>query len=220
MAREVDIRSEIQPWIDELYELYELTDPRRGPESEEDKLRLAQEAINICWHVFGRLLLWAQSQIVGHEICKRHSTVEDVLERRRGKELDPDSHELELLGMAYVRNRPLYIDKDEYDKFLNSLDECEYKKLLDYAALRSSIARLLISTDANSKFWRFPLSHGLKALNAGEVFPLFHPDKFRRRGKAYSLDLWKAVAISHVYFEVGCGGKKHVALEYVPRSST
>src|SRR5262245_56113829 len=121
MSREDDIRSDIQPWIDRLYELYESTDARRGVESELDKLHRAQVAINISWTVFGRLLLWAQSQIVGYEVCRRHPDVRDVLEQRRGKDLDPNSHELELLGMAWVFNLPSSIDEDEYNKVLDSL---------------------------------------------------------------------------------------------------
>src|SRR5262245_3800076 len=117
MSREDDIRSDIQPWIDSLYELYESTDPRRGEETEVDKLHRAQVAINIYWIVFGRLLLWAQSQIVGYEVCRRHPDVMDVLEQRRGKNLDPDSHELELLGMAWVFNLPSSID-DEFNRLL------------------------------------------------------------------------------------------------------
>jgi hypothetical protein len=193
-----------------LYELYEATDPKRGEESEENKLRRAHVAIDIFWLVFGELLLWAQSQIVGYEICKRHPDVADVLKRRRGKNLDTDSHELELLGMA-VRWAPPNNDEDEYEKLLNSL------AVLDDAALRSSIVRLLRSHDRNTSFWRNPLFDALSALNAGEVSPLLHPAKTRRRGKAYQLDRWKMMAVSHVYFHVGYGEKKQVALESVAK---
>ena len=215
MSREDDIRSTVQPWIDRLYELYELTDPRRGEETEVEKLRQAQVAMNICWTVFGRLLLWAQSQIVGYEVSRRHPDVAELLAQHRGKDLDQDLHELELLGMGWAYNWPSSIDQDEYNKFLDTFDRCE--TLLDDAALRNSIVRLLLSTDANTSFWRFPLSRALRALNAGEVDHLFHPDSIGRRGKAYKLDEWRAIAICHVYFEVGCGQKKHVALDKVAK---
>jgi hypothetical protein len=213
MYREDDIRSVIQPWIDKLYELYESTDPSRGQDSEIEKLARAQVAVNLSWHVFGRLLLWAQSQIVGYEIFKRQPGVADVLKTRRGKDLDRDSHELELLGMSYAWSLRQNIDDDEYRKFLDTLNECE--RLLDVAALRSSIVRLLLSDNANTLFWRLPLIHALEALNAGEVDPLFHPERKGRRGKAYRLDGLRAMAIQHVYFLVGCGEKKHVALKNV-----
>jgi hypothetical protein len=197
-----------------LYELYELTDPRRGEESEKNKLRRAHVAIDLFWLVFGQLLLWAQSQIVGYEICKRHPDVADVLKRRRGKDLDSDSHELEILGMA-VRNRPPS-DEDEYEKFLDDIEsECKYP--LNDAALRSSIVHMLRSHDRNTSFWRNPLIDALSALNAGEVDPFLRPERTRRRGKAYQLDRWRRMAVSHVYFHVGRGETKHVALEFVAK---
>ena len=127
--------------------------------------------------------------------------------RRRGKGgLDRDLHELELLGMRYAWNLPPNIEGDEYQKFLDTLNECEAH--LDDAALRSSIVRLLLSDNANTLFWRLPLFRALLALNAGEVDPLFHPERTGRRGKAYGLDGLRAMAISHVYFHMGCGEKK------------
>src|SRR5262249_52933903 len=85
----------------------------------------------------------------------------------------------------------------------------------DVAALRSSIARLLYSDNANTSFWRNHLSRALEALNAGEVDPLFHPERTGRRGKPHQLDGLRAMAIGHVYFHMGSGEKKHVALENV-----
>ena len=105
MSREDDIRSTVQPWIDRLYELYESTDPRRGEETEVEKLRQAQVAMNICWTVFGRLLLWAQSQIVGYEVSRRHPDVAELLAQHRGKDLDQDSfyrREYQFLAFSLV----------------------------------------------------------------------------------------------------------------------
>ena len=70
LDRDEDIREKMQPFIDQLFELYEETDPSKGHVSEPHKLQRAQRAIDIWWHIYGRLLLWAQSQIVGYEIAR------------------------------------------------------------------------------------------------------------------------------------------------------
>ena len=75
--------------------------------------------------------------------------------------------------------------------------------------------RLLLSKDANSSFWRFPLSHALRAANAGERDAVLEPTKTRRRGRPYQLDWYRAVAIAHVYYLLGQGIKKHIALERI-----
>lgn len=64
--RRPDIRSDIKGYIDRLIELYERTDPARGPASEDDKLENARRAILMWWYLFGELLLWAQSQLAGY----------------------------------------------------------------------------------------------------------------------------------------------------------
>jgi hypothetical protein len=85
-------------------------------------------------------------------------------------------------------------------------------------ALRRIIVRLLLSTDANSSFWRFPIQEAFRALNAGERDDFCGPAKARRRGRPYRLDCCRAVAISHVYYLWGQGIKKHIALERVGKA--
>ena len=78
--------------------------------------------------------------------------------------------------------------------------------------LRNVIVRLLASSEQTSSVWRDPLSHALRAANAGEVHPLFDPGKKRRRGRPYVLNSARAVAVAHVYYLVGKGFKRHPSL--------
>jgi hypothetical protein len=68
--RDPEIRKNVARYIRNLVELYEMTDPGRGTVSEDYKLECARQAIEIWWYLFGELLLWAQSQIAGNEICR------------------------------------------------------------------------------------------------------------------------------------------------------
>lgn len=199
MDREKNIRAVVQPFIDDLYELYEETDPSKGCVSEKWKLERAQNAIHIWWRAYGYLLLWAQSQIVGYELVKEFPDWANQLD------LTPDCHELELLGLSYAHNPPEnQLAKDPPDGFDLTDD-----------VLRRAIARLLLSTDANSSFWRFPLEHALRAANAGELASLCKPSMTRRRGQPYRLDYTKANAVAHVHYLIGKGIKKHIALERI-----
>ena len=60
MDRDDDIRAQVQPFIDDLYEYYEETDPSKGHYFETDKLKSAQHAIHIWWYIYGKLLLWVR----------------------------------------------------------------------------------------------------------------------------------------------------------------
>jgi hypothetical protein len=62
------IRQLVQPIIDELYELYDDTDPSKGESSEENKFQLAKHAMHLWWHVFGRLLLMSIVQLSRFQI--------------------------------------------------------------------------------------------------------------------------------------------------------
>ena len=214
LDRDNDIRESMQPFIDRLFELYEETDPSKGQASESEKLVRAQQAIHIWWRIYGRLLLWAQAQIVGHEISKDCPKLVEALDKLRGSDIDANSHELELLGLTYVYNPPI----NQREQVLALSEKLETVEEGSNAALRRVIVRLLLSTDANSSFWRFPLQEALRSLNAGERKELFEPAKTRRRGKPFQLDCCRAGAISHVYYLVGKGIKKHVALERVGKA--
>jgi hypothetical protein len=214
MPRFKNIREEVQEMVERLYELHDMTDPRKGNKSEIDKLERAQRAIDIWWYIYARLMQWAQSHIIGYEMARLNPACQTLLEARRGGPLTEDSHELEVLGSLYAANVPGYMtleemENDDRDELSEKLER--RKVDLDDATLRRVIVRLLLSTSANSSVWRFPLSHALRALNYGEQDQFFKPSKSRRRGQSYQLDWARANAVAHIHYLLGKGLKKHVA---------
>jgi hypothetical protein len=207
-----NIRSEIQGYIDQLVELYEITDPARGTASEEDKLEHARRAVELWWYLFGELLLWAQSQLVGYEIAKANPEFRENLSRILGHEVTSDSHALEYVGLGYSWNRVNY--DDPIIELIESAME-KYNGLLDSTSLRLVIRELLSSRSANSSFWRFELRSALYALNLGQSQPLTTPEPIRRQGDAVQLLSWKVMALQHVHFQMGKGMKKYRALQMV-----
>lgn len=81
--------------------------------------------------------------------------------------------------------------------------------------LRRVIVQLLLSTSADSSVWRFPLSHGLRALNHGETTEFLTPARSRRRGRPYLLDEVRADVVAHLHYLRGKGIKKYIALEKI-----
>ena len=213
MSRDPDIRTSIEHYLHILFELYEQTDPAKGPESQDAKLALARHAIEVWWRMHDELMLWAQSQIVGYCLAKNHQEIFERLPILFGDEIDEDSHELEFLGLQFVdnpadRNAPELLAVEEAlreggDVFFG--DE----------TLREIIDELLMSRTANSSFWRFELQTALRSLNEGEVMPLAKPSGGRRQGQPFSLKQWKLEALRQVYFRVGKGLKKYRAIQEV-----
>jgi hypothetical protein len=208
--RDPEIRKNVARKIGGLVKLYEMTDPGRGSISEEDKLEYARQAIETWWYLFGELLLWAQSQIAGYEICKANPGFLRKLKKRLGHEITGDSHILEYIGLTYSFNWP------NHDDLLESVEGWMEKDNvgLDGSALRYLIRELLMSRSANSSFWRFELQRGLYALNWGTVEEIFKPVG-RRQGDPLSLLEWKMAALQQVFFKVGKGIKKSRARETV-----
>jgi len=211
MPRYEDIRAEVQGMVDRLYELHDATDRRRGEASELNKLQNAQRAIAIWWYIYARLMQWAQNHIIGYEMARLNPLCQDVLLTESGGELHDDSHALERLGSVYIVNRP--IEDETLEKLSGTLKNKGVE--LDDTTLRRVIVRLLLSTSTESSVWRFPLSHALTALNHGEVTEFVTPTKRKRRGQSYKLDHARSNAISHVYYLLGKGLKKHAALTKV-----
>lgn len=207
-----DVRAQIDPYIQSLVELYEMTDPAQGIASEEDKLERARQAISIWWYLFGELLLWAQSQIAGYEIGKSNPEFMEQLSKKLGYEITVDSHVLEYIGLGYSLN---HVNDD--DPMMQLIEDATTrgKVALDEAAIRALIRELLTSRSANSSFWRFELQSALYALNLGHLDELLRPASVRRQGDPVELQDWKVTALRHVYFRIGKGTKKYRALQEV-----
>lgn len=214
MHRYPNIREEIELYLDILVELYEATDPSKGEESQNNKLELARRAIAMWWYMYDRLLLWAQSQIIGHCMIQNNPKILQKIPSLDGDEIDEDSHELEFLGLGFAWNHPGY-DSDPLREFEEATEGEDFA--LNTETLREIIAELLMARTANSSFWRMELQHALRALNVAEVQDLASPSKLKKQGTPYSLNQWKLQALREVYVRVGKGMKKGVAREEVGR---
>ena len=157
-------------------------------------------------------MMWAQAQITGYHILRESPDWISRLEKLRGTEIYPDSHEVELLGLLYPLNPP----SDAQDLVFELGEKLEHigGGLTD-ESLRRIIDEMLLSVDANSSYWRFPLGRALRAANYGELDEFFKPAKKKARGQPYTLAYNRALAVSHVYYLQGKGLKKYVALTNV-----
>lgn len=210
--RRPDVRADLKPWLDRLFDLYYSTDPIHGSASEQDKLENARTAIELWWYVYAELMLWAQSQLAGYELGRADPSLIAHFENKLGTDVTVDSHLLEYIGLEFSFNRVSY--DDEFGTFVER--ELQKKKAgLDSAALRYLIRELLVSRSANSSFWRFELQSALFALNVGHVEPLFEPEPTRRQGNPIQLLNWKVKALQHVHFLIGKGQKKYRALQTI-----
>ena len=200
-----DIRELTQPLLDELYDLYDRSESTWGDrQSRKDgKLREAYRAIQVWWQLYGSLMIWAQNRILGHEMVRASPEKMAVLAKMG---FDEYSDLVEFLGFGHSNIPP--DNRPPPESEISFSDE----------ALRNAIVRLLASSEQKSGVWRDPLSHALRAANAGELHPLFHPGKKRRRGRPYLLDSARAVAVAHVHYLSGKGFKKHVALDRVSKA--
>jgi hypothetical protein len=210
--RDPALRNDAQHFFQFLIELHDESDPKHGKKSELGKMERARLAVHHWWRLYGHLMVWAQAHLTGYHIARDSPKWVDQLVAIRGSELDEDSHELELLGLLYIFNPPPDSLNDT-EELTDRLEKVEGG--LHDESLRRIIDELLLSTDANSSYWRFPLGHALRALNYGERDLFLAPSKKRARGKAYTLAYHRALAVAHVYYRVGKGIKKYVALESV-----
>ncbi|MGO9235042.1 MAG: hypothetical protein ACLP4V_13575 [Methylocella sp.] len=212
MSRDPDIRASIAPYLDQLVEIYEITDPAKGADSQEAKLAYARHAIEIWWRIFDELMLWAQSQIAGYCLAKNDPEILERLPRLFGNDISENSHELEFLGLQYAWN-PV----DPEAKELLAVQKAFDDRLEDFSieTKREIVMELLVSRTANSSFWRFPLQTALRALNEGERNPFVMPSGNGKQGRPFSLKQWKLEALRQVYFRVGKGFKKYRALQEV-----
>jgi hypothetical protein len=210
--RNKDIRKDVARYVRALIRLYEATDPVHGPASEENKLEKARRAIELWWYLYGELLLWAQSQIVGYEYGRSNPEFIKKLSKTFEREITVDSHILEYIGLGFSWNRPNYGDPmmEKMDKAME-----KYNVGMDTASIRLLIRELLVSRSANSSFWRFELQSALFALNLGHVEDILRPEPIRRQGNPVQLLNWKMRALQHVYFHIGRGLKKYRALQSV-----
>lgn len=218
MPRSKTIREDIQPYIDNLIEIYEETNPDLGEISELEKMENISWATDMWWKLFGDLMGWAQSHLTGYAIMKENPEFIDFLANKLNKTIHEGSHELEHFGWTYSPNRP--DGECEEQKAMELITHDEYGEQilpepLTDSAMRTLIAEILMSRSGTTSFWRMPFQHSMFALNHGEVDSLSSPISERKQGRPYQLRSWKIEAVSQVNFRVGKGFKKYIALEEV-----
>jgi hypothetical protein len=210
--RKSDVRAEIETYLYLLVDLYEKTDPSMGAASEEDKLANARDAIRLWWIVFDRLLLWAQSQIVGYHYTRSNCKYVEKLAKELNLNSSNNSHLLEYLGLYFA---PMIGNLSDPLAAKVAEDMEEHKADLDEVTLRLIMRDLIGSKGMNSAFWRSKLSWALYALNYGSVEDILKPAPKKRQGDPMRLIVWKLRAIQHVYFKMGKGIMKEKALQEV-----
>jgi hypothetical protein len=211
--RDSEAREKARIILEEILELYDISDPFYGPASEEEKLENARKSISLFWELFDILGYWAQCQIIAYSRSgfdrEFTSTMTDENEN-----LHSGSHVLEEAGSNFLEA----ISANFTDSDLNYFDG-EKERLSNSGAfsqmLRGFIFEMLASKSPGSHPWRFILQRGFRAMNAGQTEDIFKPLPVRKSGTPFDLAEWKHEALLQVYFRSGQGYKKYRALEIV-----
>lgn len=220
MARLDDIEDTISDYVEILLAYYRHTDPAKRPDYQLSKHKIAEQAIDVFWHLQGRLMSWAQAHMTGYALLCETPGLGKFLEEKLGYEIDEDSHVLEHIGLVYNYNPPDPEDPDliRIYELLEEFSEAEMgddNDPLGPQAMRRFLDEMLMSRCADNSYWRFDLQSSLRALNEGEVDALATPLGERRQGMPFVLNYWKLQALRQVHFRVGAGMKKYRALEEV-----
>jgi hypothetical protein len=211
--RDHEVREKARIVLEEIIELYEVSDPFYGHASEAEKLENSRKSVALFWELFDLLGYWAQCQIVAYSRAKCDSEFSRVVTTENDN-IHGGSHRLEEIGANFIEAITTNFSDENLNYFSN---DREY--LFDHGAF-SQIMRLfafemLASPSSLSQPWRFILQKGLRAMNAGQTDDIFKPLPMRKSGTPFELAEWKHEALLQVYFRSGQGYKKYRALEIV-----
>jgi hypothetical protein len=104
LKREADqeIREKAYIIVEELIQLYEMTNPKFSSKSEDNKLENARISISLFWELFDLLGYWAQCQIIAYKRSAVDSEfTSSMIEENEG--LTTDSHALEEVGDSLLQ---------------------------------------------------------------------------------------------------------------------
>ena len=209
LFRDPEAREKARMVLEEIIELYNVSDPAYGRSSEDEKLENARKSIGLFWNLFDILGYWAQCHLIAY--CRSFfdrefmETISD-----NNEDVHVGSHVLEQAGDNFLRA----ISANFMDEDLNYFDMEKHKGALSQM-LRQFIFEMLASNSAGSHPWRFILQKGVRSMNAGQTEDIFKPMPIRRSGTPFDLAEWKHEALLQVYFRSGQGYKKYRALEIV-----
>jgi len=213
LPRNKDIRKAIAPIIEELCQVYEDTNPALGDEAEWEKLQSAQYSFDLFWQLYGKLMIWAQNQIVGYEQARDDNEVAELVALISSNgQIHDNVHGFELLGASMTMRRS-YGKKDIEEKFNFIVNHLETD--ISDSALRKAYIKMLLSDDKASQPVRSRLQYALEAVEHGEAAELFKPSRTRRKGSPYALDQTKSMIIMHLCYLEAKGIKTYKALEMI-----
>jgi hypothetical protein len=211
--RDREAREKARILLEEILELYDISDPFYGKASEDEKLENARKSISHFWELFDLLGYWAQCHIIAY--CRSGFDQEFMSAMiDENENLHTGSHVLEEVGGNLLEA----ISVNFTDSNLNYFDgEKEYLSKSGALAqiLRHFAFEMLSSKSPGSHPWRFILQRGFRAMNSGQTEDIFRPLPVRKSGTPFDLAEWKHEALLQVYFRAGQGYKKYRALEIV-----
>jgi hypothetical protein len=215
LKREADqeIREKAYIIVEELIQLYKMTNPQFGSKSEGDKLENARVSISLFWELFDLLGYWAQCQIIAY----KRSTVDSEFTSSMIKEnegLTTDSHALEEVGDAFLRAMANDFSDSDLNYFESEASHMSHRGRYSQL-LRLFLFEMLASQSAESHPWRFAFQKALRAMNHGQTEELLKPMPVRKTGAPFALSEWKLEALLQIFYRVGKGMKKYRALEVV-----
>ena len=166
LFRDPEAREKARIVLEEIIELYNVSNPAYGRSSEDEKLENARKSIGLFWNLFDILGYWAQCHLIAY--CRSgfdREFTETMNDENEG--IHTGSHVLEQAGDNFLRA----ISADFMDEDLNYFD-MEKQHLAHKGALsqmlRQFIFEMLASNSAGSHPWRFILQKGVRSMNAGQ----------------------------------------------------
>lgn len=186
--------------LEELFELYEQTDPTGGKFTEEQKHRKAIDALMKAGIISKSLTEWAEDHILGLYYKKGKLNIWDVPENMR------NSHENELLPYSK-------------DVFAHAECSCEICPQCFSAVLqnrREAISAILAYISGGDiAGWRQLTIDAFNSLNHGQVKWLATPIKTNKQGKSFDAMKLRRAAVMYLYKLMGEGYPKYVAREEI-----
>ena len=215
LKREPDqeIREKAYIIVEEIIQLYKLTNPQYGSKSEDNKLENARVSISLFWELFDLLGYWAQCHLVAFKrsaIDAEYTT--SVIQNNI--DVTRDSHVLESIGDAFFQAAADEFSNPDFNYFDSEASHMSFKGR--YSQLvRLFLFEMLASQSPESHPWRFAFQKALRAMNRGQTEDLLKPMPFRKTGTPFALGEWKLEALLQIYYRLGQGMKKYRAIEMV-----
>jgi hypothetical protein len=208
-----EIREKAYIIVEELIQLYKMTNPEYGEKSEDNKLENARTSMSLFWELFDVLGYWAQC----HLIAYKRSAVDaefttSVMEENDG--LSSDSHVLEEIGDNFFKAIAADFSNPDFNYFDSEASYMSFQRRYSQL-LRLFIFEILTSSSPESHPWRFQFQKALRAMNYGQTEELLKPMPIRKAGTPFALAEWKLEALLQIFYRVGQGMKKYRALEFV-----